>query len=636
MKYLLTISLCLLAPALLPSSALPCTNILVSRAASRDASTMITYAADAHVLYGELYYTPAAVHTAGAVRPVYDWDSGDYLGTIKQPAVTYSVVGNMNEHQLAIGETTFGGRKELRNLEGGLDYGSLIYVTLERAKTARQAIELMGKLVAQYGYRSKGESFSIADTKEVWIMEMIGKGPGVKGAVWVARRIPDGYISAHANQARIRTFPLRDKKNAIYSKDVISFARKRGYFKGQDKDFSFTDAYSPMTYRALRICEARVWSVFRRAAPSKKLSTAWIKGDTKAKPLPLFIKPDKKLSVRDTMGLMRDHFQDSEFYLGQGVGAGPYKLPYRWRPLYWEYEGKRYLNERAISTQQTGFSFVTQSRASLPNPIGGILWFGVDDTYSTVYVPMYAGIRQAPHPFAVGTSDFEHFSWDSAFWVFNFVANLAYSRYSDMIVDIQVVQEELESDFEGRQAAVDSAALALYKKSPELARDYLTDYSSAQAERTVKRWRQLGLDLFVKYLDGNVRDEHGRVTHPAYPKDWYQRIVKESGDHLLIRKLPTEPEDPPKRKAGGYYHSRQELGPMAKVLPKDFSFAREKLVYIPGDANCGQPKCCLQAQKDSKSGDLVFSIPKQKETGCGSVGWLGRLPKDGKGKLIIK
>ncbi len=517
-----------------------CTSILVTRGASTDGSTMITYAADAHVLYGELYFTPAGRHAKGAKLEVYEWDTGKYLGQIDQVPRTYSVVGNMNEHQLAISETTFGGRKELHNPDGIMDYGSLIYITLQRAKTAREAIDTMAALVDQYGYASSGESLSISDPNEVWIMEIIGKGPKAKGALWVARRIPDGYISAHANQARIRQFPLGDPKNCRYAKDVISFARNRGYFAGKDADFSFADAYAPLDFGALRFCEARVWSVFNRAARAQNISLDYVMAKEGAAPMPLWVKPDKKLSVGDVMALMRDHFQGTALDMTADVGAGPYVLPYRWRPLTWKVDGVEYFNERAISTQQTGFSFVSQSRAWLPDPIGGVLWFGVDDTYSTVYVPMYCGIREAPFNFAVGTGDFDTFTWDSAFWVFNVVSNYAYARYSDMIGDIQKVQQSLEGAFLGRQKHIEDAARELYGRSPELARDYLTEYSSAQAKETVTRWRALSQALFVKYLDGNVRDEKGKVTHPGYPESWYQHIVDQKGDHFRVKQLKGE------------------------------------------------------------------------------------------------
>ncbi|GAB4380594.1 MAG: C69 family dipeptidase [Calditrichia bacterium] len=521
--------------ALHPLSA--CTNYLISKGATVDGSTMITYAADSHELYGELYYTPSADHIAGSMLNIYEWDTGKYLGQIEQVPHTFSVVGNMNEHQVSIGETTFGGREELRDSTAIMDYGSLMYITLQRAKSAREAITIMGELVNEYGYYSWGESFSIADPKDVWIMEMIGKGPGNKGAVWVARRVPEGYICAHANQARIRQFPLNDKENCLYSPDVISFAREKGYFNGKDEEFSFADAYAPLDYGALRFCEARVWSMFNRAAPSQKLSMDYVKGVKGAEPLPLWIKPDKKLSVRDVMELMRDHFEGTEFDLSRGVGAGPFALPYRWRPLTWEVDGVKYCNDRAVSTQQTGFSFVAQARDFLPDPIGGVLWFGVDDTYSTVYIPMYCGIQEVPKSFAVGTASFQEFSWESAFWVFNFVANFAYTRYSDMIQDIRIIQQELEGKFLSRQAEIDQAALQLYRQASQLARDFLTDYSVKQGEEVTRRWKKLGEFLLYKYLDGNVKDELGRVTHPGYPMEWYRRIVDENGENYRMKKL---------------------------------------------------------------------------------------------------
>ena len=514
-----------------------CTNYLITKGASKDGSTMITYSADSHDLYGELYFTPAAHHQPGTMVDIYEWDTGKYLGQIKQVPHTYSVVGLMNEHQLSIGETTWGGRKELKDPKAIVDYGSLMFIALQRAKTAREAIKVMTDLVAEYGYYSSGESFSIADPNEVWIMEMISKGPDNKGAVWVARKVPDGYISGHANQARIRQFPLNDKENCLYAKDVISFAREKGYFSGADKDFSFADTYAPLDYAALRFCEARVWSMFRRAAPSLNLSIDYVNGVKGAEPLPLWIKPDKKLSVHDVMELMRDHFQGTDFDMTKDVGAGPFALPYRWRPLTWMVDSVQYCNERAVSTQQTGFSFVTQARSWLPAPVGGVIWFGVDDTYSTVYVPMYCGIKDVPKSFAVGTGSFHEFTWDSAFWVFNFVANYAYSRYSDMIKDIQKVQRELEGKFLADQTEIDDAAMKLFAQSPQLARDYLTEYSVKSGDSTVQRWKKLGEFLLYKYLDGNVKDELGNVKHPPYPESWYRRIVNETGDHFKMKDL---------------------------------------------------------------------------------------------------
>lgn len=520
-----------------------CTNILVTKGASKDGSTFITYAADSHTLYGELYFKAGGRHLPGQMREIREWDSGTswdagrIIGSIKEAPITYTRVGNMNEHQVMIGETTFTGRKELAGPSGTVDYGSLMYIALERAKTAREAIDVITKVVDEYGYASTGESFSIADPNEAWIFEIIGKGKGQKGAVWVAVKVPDGMISAHANQARIRQFPLNDPKTAIYSKDLISFAREKGFFKGEDKNFSFVDAYCPVSFGSLRGCEGRVWSVFNRACPSQKISMDFVKAVPGAKPMPLCVKPDQKLDVHDVMELMRDHFTGTDFDMTQDVGAGPYKLPYRWRPMGFKVGDETYIHERAISTQQTGWSMVAQGRSWLPNPIGGVLWFGVDDTYCTVYVPMYAGIKEAPKAFAVGNGNFDSFSWDSAFWTFNFVSNYTYSRWSDMIVDVQKVQRELEGKFLAEQDETDAAAKKLFEQSPGLAKDYLTQYSAKQTELTMARWKKLGETLIWKYLDGNPKNEKGEVTHPKYPQDWYERIAKERGEILKVKKV---------------------------------------------------------------------------------------------------
>ncbi|OFV82754.1 MAG: peptidase C69 [Acidobacteria bacterium RBG_13_68_16] len=526
--------------AFAPRLADACTNLLVTKGASADGSTMITYNADSHELYGELVFIPGGSFPPGARREIIEGDSGKFLGWIPQAPLTYWVVGNISEHQVSTGETTFTGRDELKpDPPIGIDYVSLMNIGMERARTAREAIKVMTDLVAEHGYASTGESISVADPNEAWIFEIIGKGKGVKGAVWVARRVPDGFISAHANQARIGRFPLNDPANCMYSKDVISFARAKGWFSGKDADFSFADAYAPLDFGALRACEARVWSMFRGAAPSANLSIDYVKGVPGAAPLPLWIKPDRKLAIADVMALMRDHFEGTEFDMTKDVGAGPFACPYRWRPMTFKVDGQEYVNERAISTQQTGYSFIAQMRSSLPDPIGGVIWWGVDDTYSTVWAPMYCGIRQAPRPYGVGVADMHHFSWDSLFWVFNWVANFAYSRYSDMIVDIQQVQRELEGGFLADQAGIDKAALALHAQAPELARDYLTKYSIAQGELVHKRWRKLGEDLLVKYMDGNVKDTQGNVTHPEYPEAWYRQIVQDHGDVIKVPPTPT-------------------------------------------------------------------------------------------------
>jgi len=522
-----------------------CTNVLVTKGASVDGSTIISYSADSHDLYGELYYWPGREWPEGEMLNVYEWDTGKYLGQIPQARKTYTVIGNMNEHQLTIAETTFGGRSELVDTTGIIDYGSLIYITLQRARTAREAISIMADLTEQYGYYSSGESFSIADPNEVWILEMIGKGSENKGTVWVAVRIPDGYVSAHANQARITTFNRKDKENVMYSKDVIKFASEKGYFDGKDDEFSFADAYAPLDFEAVRFCEARVWSAFRNvnSEMDKYVDFALGKSDER---LPLFIKPEKKVSVRDVQNIMRDTYEGTPLSMSQDPGAGPYSAPYRWRPLTWEVDGETYFNERAIATQQTGFTFVAQMRSWLPNPVGGILWFGVDDANMTVFVPMYMGMTSIPENYAQGEADLLTFSWNSAFWVFNWVANQAYNRYSQMITDIRKVQTELEDKFELYGPIIDEAAAKLYKANPEYAKAFLTDYSHEQSRQTVEKWKKLGEFLMVKYLDGNLhpekngvflRNEHGNPAHaefPGYSQDYYKRIVEETKDRLKV------------------------------------------------------------------------------------------------------
>lgn len=531
------------------SNVYSCTNVLVTKGASTDGSTIISYAADSHDLFGELYHWPAQKYPEGTELSIYEWDSGKYLGKIPQVSETYNVVGNMNEHQLSIAETTFGGRPELQDTTGILDYGSLMYIALQRAKNAREAIHIMVTLTDKYGYYSGGESFSIADPEEVWIMEMIGKGKWDKGAVWVAVKIPDGYVSAHANQARITTFDLSDRDNVMYSHDVISFAREMGYFTGKNKEFSFADAYAPLDYEAVRFCEARVWSAFRIMNNEMDKYSDFAQGKSTER-MPLFIKPEKKISVRDVQNIMRDHFEGTPLDMTQDSGAGPHKLPYRWRPLTWFVDSVEYINERAIATQQTGFSFVAQMRGNYPNPIGGILWFGVDDAASSVYIPMYAGINSVPENFKEGVGNLLQFDWNSAFWVFNWVSNFAYTRYDMMIEDIKKVQQKLEDKYEVFGPAIDAAAQSLYNKNPQLAREFLTEYSHNQASIAVKEWKKLGEFLMVKYLDGNVhpekdglflRNKYGNpapAQFPGYSDDFYRQIVEETGDKLKIKEYP--------------------------------------------------------------------------------------------------
>lgn len=518
-----------------------CTNLLVTNGASKDGSTMITYTADSYNLYGELYYFPAARYPQGTWLDVYEWDTGKYLGKIKQALETYNVVGNMNEYQVVIGETTFGGRRELVNPKGLIDYGSLIYIALQRSKTAREAIKIMTDLVEEYGYYSSGESFSIGDPNEVWILEMIGKGPGVNGTNWVAIRIPDGYISGHANASRITTFPLNDPQNVLYSKDVISFAREKGYFDGKDSEFSFAAAYDPLNFGSVRFCDARVWSMFRRCNPAMDKYIDYIRGESTER-MPLYIKPDKKLSIDDVMGLMRDHYEGTELDMTKGLAAGPYNMPVRWRPLTWEYDGQQYFNERPISTPQTGWSFISQSRSWLPNEVGGLLWFGVDDTKMTVYVPLYASITKMPYNFQEGLGSLSEFTWDSAFWVFNFVANYVYPKFSLMIDEVIKAQHELEGKFLARQAEIEEKALALSKISRRDAIEFLNNYSVEMADLTIKRWKKLGEHLILKYVDGVVKNEYGRPVNVGYPEEFRRTLVESEGDKIRMRKLPSEIE----------------------------------------------------------------------------------------------
>lgn len=532
-----------------------CTNFLITKGASIDGSTMITYAADSHTLFGELYFQPAKDYPAGAMRDIYEWDTGKYLGQIPQLAHTFSVVGNMNEFQVAIGETTYGGRSELSKQSGAImDYGSLIYVALQRSKTAREAIKVMTDLVAEFGYASSGESFSIADKNEVWILELIGKGESEKGAVWVAMRIPDGYISGHANQARITTFPKEDSENCIYAEDVISFAREKGWYNGSDDDFSFSDVYAPVDFGGARFCDARVWAGFNKITGGMESHTAYAMGKVEhggdnnfpTNRIPLWVKPTQKVSVQDVMGMMRDHFEGTELDMTKDIGAGPFELPYRWRGLTWEVDSVQYCNERAISTQQTGFSFVTQSRNWLPNPIGGILWFGVDDASSTVYTPMYCGITEIPECFKVGNGDMLTYSETAAFWVFNQVTNFTYLRYNYMIKDVEKVQKELEDKFVAYIPLIDKAAETLYKTDKNKARKFITEYSVNEANNMTQTWKELGQFLLVKYIDGNIKvekdGEFARTkdgmpvspNQPGYPEWWRKALVKSTGDHFKM------------------------------------------------------------------------------------------------------
>lgn len=513
-----------------------CTNFLVGKAATTDGSTFITYSADSYFLFGALYHYPAATYQPGTMLDIHDWDTGKYLGKIKQVEKTYSVIGNMNEYQVSIGETTFGGRPELVDTTAIMDYGSLMYIALQRSKSAREAIKVMTDLVAEYGYNSEGESFSIGDPNEVWIMEMIGKGPDNKGAVWVAERIPDDCVSAHANQARITTFPYDNKDNCLYSEDVIAFAREKGYFKGKNKDFSFSDTYAPLDYGALRYCEARVWSFFRKIDPTMDKYITYVKGETKER-MPLWVRPTVKLNAQKLKDYMRDQYEGTEFDMTKGVGAGPFGSKLRCSPLTFKVDSIEYGHDRPIATQQTGFTFVAQMRNWLPNYIGGLLWFGVDDAATGLYVPMYCGINAVPECFRQDNGSLLEYSSTSAFWTFNWVANYAYSKYSYMYPDIKKVQEKWESDFNALVPAIDKLTVGMNETD---ARIFLTDFSLQQAEKSTAAWKKLGEYLLVKYMDGNIKKEKdGKflqneykippgIIRAGYPEEFLRQMVKEN------------------------------------------------------------------------------------------------------------
>ena len=529
-------------------NALACTNLIAGKKASADGSVMVTYAADSHSLYGMLNHTAAADHKPGEMRQVVDWDSGKHLGEIPQPAHTYNVVGNINEHQVAIGESTWGGREELVDTTGQamIDYGSLIQIALERSKTAREAIKEMTSLVEKYGYASSGESFSIADKNEVWVLELIGKG-AEKGAVWIAVRIPDDAISGHANEPRIRKVNLKDKENVMYSKDMISFARKRGYFSGKDEDFSFADAYAEHPADTRRGCDGRVWSYFRRFKPETDSYYTWVVGESD-EPMPLYIVPDRKVSLAEMQESMRDHFEGTPLEMTSDIGAGPNHVPYRWRPMDFEVDGKTYCNERAIATQQTGWSFVSQSRDWLPDPVGGVLWFGTDDTNTTVYMPFYCAMTEVPSQLAEG--DINTFDWNANFWMTNWVANQAYNRYDLMIPDIRKVQGELEGKYQSTRPATEAhyAELANRGDMNTLVKEMNAE-GAAIAKEATDRYRDLGTYLLVRFMDGNMKkvdadgnfmkNEYGLPLYPDFPgydQKYYENIVKETGDHFLIKK----------------------------------------------------------------------------------------------------
>ena len=555
----------------------------MTKGASTDGSNIVSYAADSHQLYGELYFKKAGLWKVNDMRRIDEWDTGKHLGYIPEAAVTYQRVGNMNEHQLIIAETTYGGRPELEDPKGIMDYGSLIYVALERTKTAREAIKVIVDLANTYGYYSSGESFSIADTEEVWVMDLIGKGPNNKGIVWVARRVPDGYICAHANQARISTFPLNDPENCMYAPDVISFAREMGYFEGEDKDFSFCDAYAPLDFSGMRGCEARAWAAFNILCDGKftfedengnvvtKDAYDYIDyamGYDKTKRFPLFVKPSRKISVKDVADVMRDHYEGTPMDMTQDIGAGGNALPYRWRPMGFEHDGKKYVNERAIATQQTGFWFVGQSRGWLPDTIGGVNWFGCDDAATSYLTPIYTTINDVPECFRVGNGNMITYSPTSAFWVTNRVANACYKAYDMMAPTVRTAIDSWENEMISAVAKADEEALKMYneaEKKPRKqikrndkakklvdpyasVREYLTDFSVGNAQKIFNKWVDLEVLLLVKYIDGNVKaqnedgsfvtNEHtdhipSGIKQPGYTAKWKEAVAKDHGNIIM-------------------------------------------------------------------------------------------------------
>ena len=539
-KYAILGACALTLAALTPERAAACSDLIVGKKASADGSIMVSYSADSHTLYGDLVHYPAKSWGKGLMLEVHEWDTGKPLGFIPQAPITYNVVGNMNEHQVAITESTWGGRKELSDPKGIMDYGSLIYIALQRSQSAREAIRVMTGLVRDYGYYSSGESFTIADKNEVWVLEMIGKGPKKKGATWVAIRIPDDAISAHANQARIHKIPFGDKENCMYEKDVVNLAREYGWFKGKDKDFDFQKAYNPYDFSGLRACEARVWSFFREFDKSMDKYTKLVKGDVNEEPMPLYIIPERKVTLADVRKGMRNHYEGTPLSMTQDPGAGAYRVPYRWRPMTFNVNGQEYVNERAIATQQTGFVLIAQLRSWLPDAVGGILWFGVDDANTAVLTPMYASITSIPECYRRGNGSMTEFSWTSAFWIHNWVANMAYHKYEPMIADIRPVQQQLESSFDELVKTTDAKALELLKANPQQAISYLTEVCAKTANGTTERWKKLGEYLLVKYMDGNVKKEkdgkfeengYGQIVMPSFPgydKDYYERIATSS------------------------------------------------------------------------------------------------------------
>ena len=563
-------TLCLAACAALMLSvnrADACTNIIISRGASADGSCMVSYAADSHMLYGELYFQPAGKYKAGATRFVREWDTYKPLGFIHQARETYQTVGNMNVHQLVIGETTWGGRESQADPKGIMDYGSLIYVTLQRAKTARAAIDTVVALANRYGYPSEGETFSIADKDEAWVMDLVGKGPGNKGIVWVARRVPDGYICSHANQCRITRFPLNDPENCLYAPDVISFAREMGWFSGADEDFSFRDAYNPLDFGGARACDARAWSAFNMLGDGtftytengKEVSrpaSDWIEyalGHDLKGEMPLFIKPSRKITVKDVADAMRDHFEGTPLDMTQDIGAGGNALPYRWRPMHFKWNGREYVNERAIATQQTGFWFVAQARGWLPDEVGALVWFGTDDAATSYLTPIYVSTKEVPGCLKVGNGDMLHYSPTSQFWISNRIANACYKMYNQMAPYVRCAIDAFEQKQMFADVPENDAVLAELVKKGRVgkARKLMTKYSVNTAQKQFAEWVKMEETLLIKFLDGNIKaqnedgsfkySDHSRgvpakISNVPYTEAWRKAVAEsEHGAILEVR-----------------------------------------------------------------------------------------------------
>ena len=535
-------SLILSAAMLFASSGVfACSNLIVGKKASVDGSVMVSYNADDYGMFGHLCHYPAGTHPKGSMRQIYDWDSGVYHGEIEEAPVTYNVIGNINEFQLSIGETTYGGREEMVDSTGILDYGSLIYVTLQRAKTAREAISVMTSLVEKYGYNSEGETFSICDPNEAWIMEMQGTGAGSKGVVWVALRIPDDAICAHANQSRIGKFNMKDKKNVLYSKNVISYARKMGWFNGKDSEFSWKNTYAFPDFSGRRFCDARVWSFFNHYADDFDRYLPWALGkDKDAEDMPLWIVPNRKLSVADVENGMRDHYEGTALALDTtSIGGGIYEMPYRPTPLTFTVDGKQYFNERPISTQQTAFTFVSQLRSWLPREIGGVLWFGNDDANMVAYTPVYCGNTVQPACYNTKGADAVTFSSDNAFWLCNMVSNMVYPRYSQLFPELKAVRDSLETSYFANQTSIEKQAADLYQTDKAAALKLLNNYSNAKADEMLANWKRLATRIIVKYNDMAVKKEKDgkllqSVTRPGYPASFGRKLVKETGDWYAV------------------------------------------------------------------------------------------------------